>query len=204
MTVLDMPALPAPPLPERRNVMLVGTMLVITAGITLFGGLLAAYFSTRNMTLRAGGTWSPPAATMPNAALAVTYSALLLSAATAQWTVSAIRQGERRQAYVAIGTTLLLGAAFVNGLTFCWTQMALVAGADAYADLVYAITVVHLLVVLAAMVLLVVMGFRVFGGQFHARNAEFVVSAAAFWHFAVASGAAVWWCVWFLAGGPTS
>jgi hypothetical protein len=25
-----------------------------------------------------------------------------------------------------------------------------------------------------------------------------------FWHVVVAAGVAVWWCVWFLEGGPTS
>ncbi|MBW8825376.1 MAG: cytochrome c oxidase subunit 3 [Acidobacteria bacterium] len=196
--------LPAPPLPERRNVMLVGTMLVIVAGVTLFGGLLAAYFSARNATVHAGGTWAPEAGTLPNAALAITYSALFLSSFTAQWAVSAIKANERRQAYVAVGVTLMLGAAFINGLSFCWGQLHLVAGADNYASYVYAISAVHLFVVVAAMLLFVVMGFRVFGGQFHARNAEFVASATAFWHFAVVAGIAVWWCLWFLAGGPTS
>jgi heme/copper-type cytochrome/quinol oxidase subunit 3 len=197
-------ALPAPPLPERRNVMLVGTMLVITAGITLFGGLLAAYFATRNATVDAGGTWGPARDALPNAALAVTYSALLLSSFTAQWAVSAIKVNERRQAYVAVGVTLMLGAAFVNGLTFCWTQLHLGAGSDAYGTYVWTISALHLIVVLSAMVFFLVMGFRVFGGQFHARNSEFVASAAAYWHFAVFAGAAVWWCLWFLAGGPAS
>ena len=30
----------------------------------------------------------------------------------------------------------------------------------------------------------------------------FVVAAAAFWHFVVAAGAVVYWCLWFLMGGP--
>ena len=66
----------------------------------------------------------------------------------------------------------------------------------------YALTVTHLLFVLVAIVLFVVMGFRVVGGQFGPRNSEFVQSAAAFWHFSVLSGAVVWWCVWFLVAVP--
>ena len=201
---MSVAALPAPPLPERRHVMLVGTMLTIAAGVSLFGGLLAAYFATRNATVSAGGTWGPAAGDLPNAALAVTYSSLLLSSFTAQWAVSAIKTNERVQAYVAVGVTLLLGGAFINGLTFCWGQVGLVAGKDDFGTYVWAITGVHLFVVIAAMVYFAVMGFRVFGGQFHARNSEFVASAAAFWHFAVFAGGAVWWSVWFLLGGPTS
>jgi heme/copper-type cytochrome/quinol oxidase subunit 3 len=62
----------------------------------------------------------------------------------------------------------------------------------------YALTVTHLLLVIAAILLLVVMAFRVIGGQFGPRNSEFVASAAAFWHFTVLAGGVVWWCVWFL------
>ncbi len=77
---------------------------------------------------------------MPNAALAVSYGALFLSSFTAQWAVSAIKDGERRQVYVAIGATMLLGVAFINGLTFCYTQLELVAGKSAYANYVYAVS----------------------------------------------------------------
>ena len=47
------------------------------------------------------------------------------------------------------------------------------------------------------------LGERVLGGQFGPANAEFVVSAVAFLHFTVAAGAAVYWCLWFLPGGPS-
>jgi cytochrome c oxidase subunit 3 len=139
---------------------------------------------------------------MPNSALAVTYGALLLSAFTAQWAHAAIKVGERRQTYVAVGVTMLLGVAFINGLTFCYTQLGQVAGASSYANVVYAVSGTHLLLVVAALVLFVVMGFRVLGGQFGSGNVEFVTSAVAVWHFVVVAGFAVWWCLWFLTGGP--
>jgi hypothetical protein len=62
--------------------------------------------------------------------------------------------------------------------------------------------VTHVLVVVAAHVLFLVLGFRALGGQFSARNREFVDCAAAFWHFAVAAGAVIWATIWFLEGGP--
>jgi heme/copper-type cytochrome/quinol oxidase subunit 3 len=126
-----------------------------------------------------------------------------MSSATAQWAVSAIRHDDRRQTAVATGLTLLLGGAFINGLTFCWTQVGAAAGDGGFGDHMYAVTVTHLLLVIAAIVLFAVMGFRVLGGQFGPRHTEFVASAAAFWHFVVLAGAAVWWCIWFLEGGPS-
>lgn len=200
MTALALP--PAAP-PERRNVALVGTCFAIAAGAMLIGGLLASYFGARQAAVHAHQTWLNTKKTpLPNVALAVTYGSLLMSSFTAQWAVSAIKVNDRRQSYVAMGLTLLLAAAFINGLSFCWGQTALKAGGGGYADHMYALTVTHLLLVVAAIVLFVVMGFRVLGGQFGPRNSEFVASAAAFWHFTVIAGAVVWWCVWFLVAVP--
>jgi heme/copper-type cytochrome/quinol oxidase subunit 3 len=191
------PAAPA----TRRNVALVGTTFAIAAGIALVGGLLAAYFGARQDVVDAGGEWVDKA-TIPNVGMAVAYGTLLLSAFTAQWAVSAIKLDDRRQAYVAVGLTLLLGAAFLNALSFGWSQLGAAAGDGGFADHMYAVTVAHALLVVAGIVLLVVMGFRVIGGQFGPRNSEFVASAAAFWHFTAIAGAAIWWSIWFLEGGP--
>ncbi len=197
-------ALPPAPEPRRRNVMLVGTLLTIAAGTMLTGGLLAAYFSAREITQAAGEAWPAEEIliAMPNATLFVAYLTLLMSSVTAQWAVSALSSRDRRTMYVAVGLTLMLGLAFVNALTFSWAQLGMVAGADPFSTTVYALTVSHLLVVVAAHVALLVVGFRAIGGQFSARNREMVVSVAAFWHFAVAMGLVIWYSVWFLEGGP--
>lgn len=197
-------ALPPAPEPRRRNVMLVGTLLVIAAGTMLTGGLLAAYFSAREIAQAAGEPWPPEEIflAIPNATLFVAYLTLLMSSVTVQWAVSALSSRDRRSMYVALGLTLLLGLAFVNAMSFTWSQLGMVAGADAFSTTVYAVTVTHLLVVVAAHVALLVVGFRALGGQFSPRNREMVVSVAAFWHFAVAMGLVVWYAVWFLEAGP--
>lgn len=197
-----LPALPPAPEPARRNVVLVGALLVISAGIMLFGGLLAAYFSTRDVVEAAGDAWVADEVRIPNVPLFVGYLTLLMSSFTAQWSVAAVRNGDRRTMLVAIGLTLVFGLAFINSLSFSWGVLALEAGSTEFATMVYAVTVTHLLVVIAALVGFLVMGFRALGGQFSPRNREFVVAAAAFWHFAVAIGLVVWYCVWFLEGGP--
>lgn len=204
MTVTPAPgvALGAAPAPRRRHVMAVGTLFVIAAGVMLFGALLGGYFEARAAVEGAGEPWPPEAVDLPNAQLAMGYLTLLMSAFTAQWSVSAIRAADRRSMYVAIGLTLVLGLAFVNSLSFAWAQLGLGAGEDAYANSVYAVTVTHVVAVVAAHVLFVVMGFRALGGQFSPRNTDFVTAAAAFWHFTVGAGAVIWWCLWFLEGGP--
>ena len=195
---------PLPPAPEARrpNTLIVGTFIAVAAGVMLFGGLLGVYDAAREAALDAGEPWPPDGVTLPNVALLVTYATLLMSSVTAQWAVAAIRMGDRRQLYLAVGTTIVLGIAFVNGLSFCWSQLGLRAGEDPYSTTVWAVTGTHAVAVVAALVLFVVMGFRALGGQFSPRNTEFVRCAATFWHFVVAAGVTVWAVLWFLEGGP--
>ena len=198
---MALPALLPAPSPTRPNVVRVAIWLAIAASTMLVAGTLAHYFQVRDAFRDGGGEWIA-SDSLPNAALAVTYLSLLMSSFTAQWAVAAIKLDDRRQAYVAVGTTLLLGAAFINGLAFSWSQVGLAAGDGGPGDAMYTVTVTHLLLLVAAMVLWVVMGFRVLGGAFGPKSTELLAAAASYWHFAVAAGAVVYWCVWFLEGGP--
>lgn len=198
----DLPALPPAPRAGRRRVMLVGTIFVIAAGTMLIGALLAGYFSARDLVRASGEPWPPEEVLFPNVPLFVGYMTLLMSSFTAQWSVSAVKAQDRRTMYVAVGLTLLLGLAFVNALSFSWSQLDVGAESSRFATTMFAVTVTHLLVVIAAHIGFLVMGFRALGGQFSPDNHEFVVSAAAFWHFSVAAGLVIWYCIWFLEGGP--
>src|SRR3954447_6462691 len=194
---------PAPaPVLGRRNVLLVGTLLVVAAGTALIGSLLAGYFSARDIAHAANKPWVPKGTTLPNVALFVSFIGLVLSAFTAQWSLYALRIEDRRQAYLAVASTIGFGLLFVNGMSFCWSRLGLGADSSPYALHMYSVSVVHTLVVVAAIAMFIVIGFRVFGGQITTRNSEPMVAAVVFWHFAVISGVVVWWCLWFLEGGP--
>jgi heme/copper-type cytochrome/quinol oxidase subunit 3 len=188
---------------DRPRPLVVATFLVVAAGVMLFAGLLGSYGAARSAAMARGETWLPDTVLLPNVAIAVTYLSLAMSSVTAQWSVAAIVAGARTQMYLAVGLTLVLGAAFVNGLTFVWQRLGLGAGDGDFATSMYALTVTHLLVLVAAMVLFVVLGFRALGGQFSSTDRQFVDCAAAFWHFAVVSGAAIWIAIWFMEGKPT-
>ena len=188
---------------DRPRPLVVATFLVIAAGVMLFAGLLGSYGAARSAAMASGTPWLPDTVLLPNVPLAVTYLSLAMSSVTAQWSVAAIISGARTQLYVAVGLTLVLAAAFINGLTFCWQRVGLAAGDGGFSTWMYALTVTHLVVLVAAMVLFVVLGFRALGGQFSRSDRQFVDCSAAFWHFTVAAGAAIWFTVWFLEGKPT-
>jgi heme/copper-type cytochrome/quinol oxidase subunit 3 len=194
---------PAPaPVPGRRNVLVVGALVGITAGTVLIGSLIAGYAHARDVAKAAGEVWPPEGTAIPNVALFVSYIGLALSSFFAQWAVSAIKMDDRRQAYMATSFTVALGLLFLNGLSFSWGRLAQVAGASSFSTHMYAVTVTHALVLVVAIGLWVAVAFRVFGGQFSSRHTEPVVAAVIVWHFVVASGLAIWWTLWFLEGGP--
>ena len=197
MTVLDdevIGVLPAPaPEPGRRNVVLVGTLVAAAGIVALVGALLGGYLSARDVAKADNVVWPPEGTALPNVALLVTYIGLLLSSFTAQWAHSAIRQDDRKQAYWALGATAVLAACFLNGITFVWSKLGLEAGSGPYADHVYAVTVTHFVLVI---------GFRIFGGQLGRSESELVLSSVVIWHVVVAAGVVIWWTLWFLEGGP--
>lgn len=190
--------LPAAPEPSRRGVVAVGTGLAIAAGVAFFAALIGLYFASQDVD----GPWLPEGELVPNVALLVTYTTLLMSSFTAQWAVAAVQLRDKVQLVLALGVTLLLAFAFFNGLSFSWSQLGVGPGDNLTATAVYAVTGAHALAVLIAVVTFLVMAFRALGGQFGPRNVEFVQSAAAIWHWAVAMGVAVWVLVWFLEGMP--
>jgi heme/copper-type cytochrome/quinol oxidase subunit 3 len=194
---------PVPGASDQPRPLVVATFLVIGAGVMLFAGLLGSYGAARSAAMARDELWLPDSVLLPNVPLAVTYLTLVMSSVTAQWSVAAIVTGARNQMYLAVGLTLVLGAAFINGLTFVWQRIGLAAGDGEFSTWVYALTVTHLVVVVAAMVLFVVLGFRALGGQFSRDDRQFVDCAAAFWHFTVVAGAAIWIAVWFMEGKPT-
>jgi cytochrome c oxidase subunit 3 len=108
-----------------------------------------------------------------------------------QWAVYSITRDDRTHTYLALGVTLLLGAAFVNQTTFLYHQAA-VTLAQAEGPLFYAVTGGHLAMVVAGMVFIVLMGFRALGGQFSSRQPDGIAAAAVFWYATVAVYAVVW------------
>lgn len=202
--VLDPIGLELPPVPDlgKRRTLLVGTLLAIASGTVLIGALLGGYLHARDLAKVSDRPWPPEGLVLPNVALFVIFIGLVISAFTAHWAYAAIKMDDRRQAYLAVASTIGLGLLFVNGMSFCWTRIGLGAGSSDYATFMYAVSVTHVLIVIAAVVAFVVLGFRVLGGQFSPRNRESIAAAVAFWDFAVVIGLVVWWILWFVEGGP--
>src|SRR6476659_9448502 len=152
-------ALP-PATPTRRRELIIATAFASGGVVMVMVTLIGAYLSARNA---AGAEWlanNNIPLTQPNMQLVT----LVMSVFTMQWAVYSINRDDRGHTYLGLGVTLLLGAAFLNQSTFLFSQVGMEI-AQPEGPLFYAVTGTHFAMVIAAMVMIVLMGLRALGGQ---------------------------------------
>lgn len=181
------------PARQRPRVLMIGTAMTTAAIVATFAGLFAVYFHQRSATIAGGEEWIPGgAATLPLTPASVMLVTLGMSMVTVQWAVYAIGNDDRRNTYLAIGLSLVFGAAFINQAAFVYGEMGWVIAESVQAVLIYAITGGQLLMTGVAMAFLLLMGVRTLGGQFNARDHEGISAAALFWHANAIVYAVIW------------
>lgn len=184
--------LTAPPLPRRRQLLFGTTFAAV--GVAMFELALVGTYLAERSAHRA--TWLSENViplTQPNMQLGT----LVLGSIFIQWAVWAIARNERGQAYLGLGLTLLMGAAFLNQTTFLWKTIGL-RMAQQEGPTFYAVTGAHFAIVGIAMVFIVLMGIRALGGQFSSRLPDGVSAAAIFWHVSVALYSVLWLAVYIM------
>lgn len=185
-------ALPAttsfPPaqLPRRRE-LLFGTAFATSGVVMLMLTLVAAYTAARN----AGGADWLVENTIPLTQPNMMMAGLAMSVVTMQWAVYSVNNDDRTNTALALGVSLVFGAAFLNQSVFLFT-VAGVTAAQPEGTLFYAVTGAHMAMVVAAMVFVVFVAFRALGGQYSSRNPDGVSAAAVFWDAMVAVYAVIW------------
>jgi heme/copper-type cytochrome/quinol oxidase subunit 3 len=179
-------ALPRAAQPRRRELLFATAFA--TAGVAMcLLTLMGAYLAARNA---AGAQWLVDN-NIPLAQPNMQMLTLAMSVVTMQWAVYSISRDDRTHTSLALGVTLLLGAAFVNQTTFLYKQAG-VTMAQPEGPVFYAVTGGHLAMVLAGIIFLLLMGFRALGGQFSSRQPDGISAAAVYWHACVALYVVVW------------
>lgn len=183
---------PAHTAPRRRELLL-GTAFATSGVVVLMLALVGSYLAARH---EAGADWLASNAiplTQPN----MQMFALALSVFTIHWAVYSINNDDRTNTYVALGTTLALGAAFVNQTVFLWKFVG-VTGDQPEGALFYTVTGGHVAMVSAAMLYVVFVAFRALGGQYSSRNPDGIAAAAVLWDAAVAVYVVIWVAVYIM------
>jgi cytochrome c oxidase subunit 3 len=166
-----------------------GMLLFITSEVMFFGGLFAAYFSTR----ASAPQWPPinaetgdpfHLAILPFVGPATIL--LILSSVTCQYAVWGIRADDRTRFLRAMAVTVGLGVTF---LIMQLTDYALLGSegltlsSGTYGTTYFTLTGFHGAHVFGGVIMLSVILYRGMAGQFSARHYDAVEAASLYWHF---------------------
>jgi len=195
-------ALAAPPAPElsRNRTLIVGTAFAAVASIMVFVGLFAVYIAVRQnneflVENGLGGTlWFPEGAVQIAPGTMMMFTTWI-SAFSISWAVQAIRNDDRRNAYVALGLTILMGAAVINQMAFAISDFGLPVDRSTPALMLYVIYGSYIVFVAIAIVFVALMAIRAIAGQFNSRNADGVQAAAIYWYATVIVYLPVWYLI---------
>ena len=171
--------MPAAELPRPRT-LLVGTIFAIVACGMFFAGAFGLYLKERHDVLESGGKWLKPGqiSLVPGGMMMVTAA---MSVVTMAWAVQAIRNDDRKNAYIALGITLLFGVANINQQVFYYNDMKLKVQSSVADLLIYVITGAHVAMLIGAMVFVALAAFRALAGQYTSRQSDGIQAAFYFW-----------------------
>jgi heme/copper-type cytochrome/quinol oxidase subunit 3 len=189
----DPPAAP----PARPRVLLIGTAYALSAIVMAFAALIAVYVRNRADVLATGQKWLPAEVDIPLTPGTMGLITLGISAVIVQWAVYSISRDDRRHTYMALALAVIMGAAFINGMAFYYSQMKITVH-DKVGLLIFAITGAHIAMVGAGMVFMGLVAFRTFGGQYSGRDREGLVAAAMYWYVTIAVYAVIWYTIFVM------
>ncbi len=155
------------------------TMWVAIGSIVMmFAGLTSAFIVKSNQS-----SWVP--VTIPTV-FWISTAAIIASSITLQMALRSFKQRGMNQYRALIGTTLILGAAFVLlqwlGFQDLWAQKITFTGSGA-GQFLYVIFGLHAIHVIGGIVVLIVMFIKAFAGKTKLYSSVPVEVAAIYWHF---------------------
>jgi len=162
-----------------------GMILFITSEIMFFGGLFAAY-----LNLRANAAQWPPEEfhdtlkILPFVGPATIL--LILSSATCQYAVWAIRRDDRKVFLRSMSVTVVLGIVFLLMQISDYALLGsegLTLASGQFGTTYYTLTGFHGAHVFGGVVMLSVVLYRGMVGQFNGRHYDAVEGASLYWHF---------------------
>jgi heme/copper-type cytochrome/quinol oxidase subunit 3 len=162
----------------------VATALFVAGDFMALCGLVAAYYALRAEAF----VWPPRGASLGTYLPSMVAMTMVMTAVSIQWAVWAIRRNDQRTTLAALGFTIFLAFAILNGQWYELAHLKFGIGAHAYGTFVYVLTGFHMVHVIAGIIVLGVVLGRTTGGEFNADDHDTVTAAAIYWQFANVAG----------------
>ena len=111
------------------------------------------------------------------------------------WAVQAIRNDDRRNAYVALALTVLMGAAVINQMVFAIGDFGLPIDRSVPALMLFVIYGSYIVYVAIAIIFVLLMTVRALAGNFNSKNADGIEAAAIYWYSTIIVYLPVWYLI---------
>lgn len=190
------PADVAPARPARPRLLVLATSLGSVAVMMGFMALIGQYVAQRSEVLATGERWLPEGVNIPLTQPNFMGLTLAFSVITIWWSVSAIKNDDRSNAFIAFMLSLAFAFAFLAQTSYLLTIMQIEILTTERATLIYAIIGTHIVLMLLAMGFALVMALRTLGGEYSARDYEGVLSSALFWTMTVVLYGVMWYAIY--------
>jgi heme/copper-type cytochrome/quinol oxidase subunit 3 len=171
-------ALPPGGRDRPANVLSVATLLAGVAELMLVGALVAAYLNVRGLA----DHWPAKGVDLDNYLGTMLTVTIGLTLVTAEWSVYALRHGNRRQSLGALTITAGLGLAFLNLLWYLGTQLHFGPADHSYGTLAYALLISVGVIAVIGIAFLIAAAARTLGDQATSSDPSVVRAAAWHWH----------------------
>ncbi|NNC79180.1 MAG: hypothetical protein HKN94_03410 [Acidimicrobiales bacterium] len=186
--------------PQRNRTVVVGASLAAASMLMMFAGMVAVYVSIRQNNEHliekgvGGSVWFPDLTIQIAPGTMMLFTAMM-SLFTMAWAVQAIRNDDRRNAYVAMGLTMLLGAAIINQVAFAIGDFGVPVDRSTPALLLYALYGAFVAALGMAIVGVLLMMLRAIAGQYDSRNSDGIQAAAIFWYAVILVYPVIWYLI---------
>ena len=172
--------LPGPvPGKPRRGTTTIGTMLFITADAMVLATLCAVYFAIKE----GSAAWPPRGVQVGTYIPTMITITAAMSAFSVQWGVWAARRNDGRNATMALILTLFLGLSIANLEWLTFVRSGFGFNDHTYGTMYDLLIGYHLLHLLAAIVVVLVLAFRVLAGHFTVDRHDALRAGAVFWQY---------------------
>ena len=172
----------------RTHPLIFGVVLFLAQDLMLFGGLIAAYFNFRAID----AVWPPAGVRLDETAGAVGTGLLAVSSLTMLFVTHEIARREFIAARMWLGTTIVLGTAFLLLSLNGWSKDTFGIASHAYGSIYYVMTGFHMLHVAIGVVLMIVLFVAMRTTAFERDRRAGAEAIGYYWHFVFI----VWILIW--------
>ena len=164
---------------ERATPLMVGVVVWLTSELMFFGGLFAAWFTLR----AANPEWPPPGEDIEPWRMLIGTALLITSSFTIHLCLKHTDAGNRRNAIRWLAVTFTLGAVFLVNEALEWASLDFGFSASAFSTIFYLLTGFHGAHVLVGLVLMVLVGWVVYGQGSKVPPTNTMHGVGYYWHF---------------------